>query len=980
MATTRYSERLTLKNPFTVAAGDELIVAQIYVDSGQARTGEIEGKAPIVNFGTIRHAEDNPRLDWLIRIGDMSSFTNFGTVEGLRTAATNEFGYAIASQGRIYNEGTIRYRDSSMTENVSIGVTGYSVENHGLIEVIADAGEAYGIRDSGYIWNTGTIRAIGNLTVDSFPLGAAAIYQSAFAGASVIGASTIVNDGLIEASSGGPIASIGLALRPNSDNINWFGTVINNGRIVADDAIRMFNGYSSALHVENNGTIEGRLYFEAGYNRVETSASSRWDGAWELSIWDDVIRDNGTHVGDVLLNNGFNTYVGTAGTHTGSVTGGDQADIILAGRGNQLVQGGAGNDVIAGGAGADTLRGGGGADTFLYLDFADSTAGSSDVIEGFEVGVDRIDLRALGSVTLGFSVSNGRTTVRATSGNNELVFTVDAAIGASSILLAGAAADTGTAADNTLVGSIGNDELRGGAGDDLLYGGAGNDLLDGGTNAVGSTYFGDRLVGGTGDDVYRVDDEWDRVVEFADEGYDRVYSTADFHFLRPHIEELYVLTGTYGWGNDGDNLIVGNDGANELDGKGGTDRLYGGGGNDRYMIADTADMIFEFTGGGIDSVKSWISYYLPEEVENLELIQSYQDLFGVGNALANVITGNAGDNLLIGGGGNDQLFGDEGNDSLFGEDGDDRIEGGYGVDYIVGGSGNDFLRGGSGADAVYGGDGDDELIADREYIRDPITGANRPLDHRDFVTDILVGGAGNDILRGNSGLGDYDRMDGGSGNDAYYVDTPADLTFEAANGGTDTVYANIDGAGYYLYAHTENLVLEGNTPFGVGNELDNRLTGNAIGNYLLGGAGNDMLNGKAGNDVLFGEGGADSFVFERGTGGDVIGDFARGTDKIDLSAFGFANFAAVQAGFSQVGVNGAINLGNGDFVVLHNVTMSQLTQGDFILTASAPKIEDLAEAAKFAEASAADAGGPALDWLPDHWMPHYRAGDHLGFA
>ena len=58
-------------------------------------------------------------------------------------------------------------------------------------------------------------------------------------------------------------------------------------------------------------------------------------------------------------------------------------------------------------------------------------------------------------------------------------------------------------------------------------------------------------------------------------------------------------------------------------------------------------------------------------------------------------------------------------------------------------------------------------------------------------------------MRGNSGLGDYDLMDGGAGNDIYYVDTPDDLTFEAVGGGADTVYANINGAGYYLYANVE---------------------------------------------------------------------------------------------------------------------------------------------------------------------------------
>jgi Ca2+-binding RTX toxin-like protein len=399
-------------------------------------------------------------------------------------------------------------------------------------------------------------------------------------------------------------------------------------------------------------------------------------------------------------------------------------------------------------------------------------------------------------------------------------------------------------------------------------------------------------------------------------------------------------------------------GNDRFENAGGTQQggVIGGTGNDHFVVDGQSILLIERAGEGDDSVTASASYYLFDNIENLILSGSAGN-FGVGNALANTIIGNAGSNLLLGGGGDDVVRGGGGVDSLFGESGADQLFGDAGVDYLVGGIGNDILDGGADADALYGEDGDDTL-----------TGGTG------FHTDILVGGIGNDILRGNSGLGDYDLMDGGAGNDGYYVDTPDDLTFEAAGGGTDTVYANINGAGYYLYANVENLILEGNTPFGVGNALANRLTGNAIGNYLLGGAGNDTLNGKGGNDVLFGEGGADTFVFERGTGGDVIGDFARGTDKIDLSAFGFASFAAVQANFSQVGANGAINLGNGDFIVLHNVTMSQLTQGDFILSPAAAKADPFAAAEKAFDGSggAPGAEGPVLDWLPDNWMGLYK--------
>lgn len=379
-----------------------------------------------------------------------------------------------------------------------------------------------------------------------------------------------------------------------------------------------------------------------------------------------------------------------------------------------------------------------------------------------------------------------------------------------------------------------------------------------------------------------------------------------------------VMQGSTLDGGAGDDMLFGGAGDDRLIGGTGADTLVGGGGNDLYVVEGQADIIIEQAGGGIDSVRSLDSLYLLDNVENLELVNNRGNIFGVGNDGNNLIVGNDFGNLLIGGAGADELRGFLGGDQLFGETGDDRLFGEFGIDYLVGGIGNDMLDGGYDADALYGEDGNDIIEGGLG-----------------FVTDILVGGVGDDILRADSGEAnpDYDLMDGGAGNDSYYVDTGADLTFEAAGGGIDTVFADVPvtGAGVYLYAHVDNLVLLGTTAFGVGNELDNALTGSGSSNFLLGGAGADTINGKGGNDVLFGEGGADVFVFERGTGGDVIGDFARGIDRIDIRAFGFANFVQLQAAFIQNGDIGAVNLGNGDLIVLHNIQMSQLTAGDFMI-------------------------------------------------
>ncbi len=369
-------------------------------------------------------------------------------------------------------------------------------------------------------------------------------------------------------------------------------------------------------------------------------------------------------------------------------------------------------------------------------------------------------------------------------------------------------------------------------------------------------------------------------------------------------------------GGAGNDTLIGNAADNRLTGNGGTDTFYGGKGNDVFVVDGQGELVFENPGEGTDRVETSANYYLFDNIEQLTLTGA-AGIFGVGNALDNLMTGNAAENLLLGGLGNDEIHGGDARDSIFGEDGADTLFGDAGIDYIVGGNGNDTLDGGANPDEMYGQAGDDTLWGGLT-----------------FDTDIMVGGDGNDTIHGDSGLGDYDRMYGNLGNDTFYVDTPDDLVFEQPGEGTDTVYALINGAGYYLYDNIENLVLLGNTPFGVGNALNNQLTGSAASNWLLGGGGNDILNGKAGNDVLFGEAGSDTFVFERGTGADVIGDFTRGQDRIDLSAFGFS-FAQIQAGFVQNGSDGAINLGSGDIVVLNGVTMSALTAADFILPAAA---------------------------------------------
>jgi Ca2+-binding RTX toxin-like protein len=410
-------------------------------------------------------------------------------------------------------------------------------------------------------------------------------------------------------------------------------------------------------------------------------------------------------------------------------------------------------------------------------------------------------------------------------------------------------------------------------------------------------------------------------------------------------------------------MLIGGGGGHVLIGSSGSDTLqnggfnYGGLGDDNYIVfGGQSQLIFELAGEGYDNVLSYASFYLFDNLESLALAPGQGELYGVGNALDNYIVGNESANLLIGGLGDDTFYGFEGNDLIFGEDGADMLNGNDGVDYLAGGNGDDSLYGGSEADALYGEDGNDQLYAG-DY----------------FVTDILVGGAGHDTLVADSGAVDYDLLDGGGGDDTYYVDTGADLTFEAVNGGTDTVWANVPvaNAGVYLYANVENLILQGDTAFGVGNELNNQITGSQAANLLLGGAGNDRIDGGQGNDLLFGEAGADTFVFVGSTGQDVIGDFSVAEDRIQLGN-AFSSFAQVQGNMVQVGADMAIDFGYGLFVVLQGVNKDNLTADNFVFASGAAAPAASKAPLETAHMELAFAAQNDLVWQPElHGSPIY---------
>ncbi len=113
------------------------------------------------------------------------------------------------------------------------------------------------------------------------------------------------------------------------------------------------------------------------------------------------------------------------------------------------------------------------------------------------------------------------------------------------------------------------------------------------------------------------------------------------------------------WANE---TLHGSAGADEFEGGGGRDTLVGGGGDDFYWVRDSRDVVTEYGGGGVDTVKIWSSFNLPANVENLIVFGGGS--YAAGNDQANIIQGLDGDQFIYGGRGEDVLLGGGGADTF----------------------------------------------------------------------------------------------------------------------------------------------------------------------------------------------------------------------------------------------------------------------------------------------------------------------------
>jgi hypothetical protein len=449
---------------------------------------------------------------------------NAGTMIGRNGSAVNiDNDGSEAELVRITNTGVMQGRSAGLdnSDGDAIDVDGLLfLSNSGFVEGLGASGANDGEPNvsEGIAMGGGTI--VNNASGRIYGYGRG-IQVDNSGNANALGATLIVNDGLIQGDGNGPEnvtpdAAAAFDLRGN-EAINLIGTyadeVINTsgGRIVGGVAMGGGNDKlgNSGLITATGGaavdmgagddsvnlfvgaTVVGKILLGAGNDLVTSTSAS----GFEI--------DGGEGDDQIYLGAGADFVLGGAGDdiiYTGAgddeIDGGDGDDRLFGEAGDDTIRGGAGNDFIDGGAGDDIIFGGAGDDTIR------ASAGR-DTIDGGD-GFDTLDLTAVTGPVLvdvpGGRISGGGVDIASFTSIENLLFgdgdnIVTGGNGDDSFD-GGAGNDTlnGGAGDDVIAGGLGNDSLNGGSGDDRLDGGVGNDALSGGSGD-------DVLLGGAGDDT-----------------------------------------------------------------------------------------------------------------------------------------------------------------------------------------------------------------------------------------------------------------------------------------------------------------------------------------------------------------------------------------------------------------------------------------------------------------------------------------------
>ena len=667
--------------------------------------------------------------------------------------------------------------------------------------------------------------------------------------------------------------------------------------------------------------------------------------------------------------------------------GTNQNDDIYGLGGNDQLNGGDGQDALFGGAGDNIFIGGQGND-LIVLNYDVNTGGDldpehdganilifspgdgEDIVEGFDVSKDKINLRGFGlesfaNLESSIFIQDDTTYLAIEDPQNpssygvivQLNFVDGQQLTADNFIFGDVVvAPEPEPEDQTIIGSEEADELTADDGDDVINGLGGDDVIDGkrGNDVISGGAGDDIIDGGFGADVIDGGEGID-TIDFGNRLNDAI--NVDLQTGETSegdtLENIENITGGQSvdrlTGDDQDNIIDGQDGSDTLFGHGGNDTLLGGAGSDRLFGGSGAD----FLDGGAGNSDS-VNYFHSAQGVNIDLSQGTASggdaegdtIINVENITASqfddVLVGNSEDNVLSGWHGDDQLFGGDGDDRLSARNGNNVFVGGDGDDRIVGertdSASNTFVfSAGDDADLIQLFDANTDVIDLSSYqgLTFEQLMENITVDGDSVVIDLgsgINGGINGDQIT----LHDFDI--GLLTEDHFVFAEPEGVQLT----GTDR-RDQLNGTDY-------NDTLDGlrgkDTIFGgagddeiFGRQGQDRLYGGEGDDKIFAGSGRDVLFGDEGNDEIhFGRGsdtatggtGDDLFVFSRGNRQDIITDFSDG-DIIRLNKFrGVDDFDDVMANAEQIEDDVVITFGR-DQLTLLDVEINTLTESDFII-------------------------------------------------
>jgi Ca2+-binding RTX toxin-like protein len=307
----------------------------------------------------------------------------------------------------------------------------------------------------------------------------------------------------------------------------------------------------------------------------------------------------------------------------------------------------------------------------------------------------------------------------------------------------------GTAAADTIDGSMKNDTIfaydgantvRGGQGSDVVHGGALADILRGGDGY-------DSLYGGGGNDILIGDDD-----------------LAGFPAAKSGDDSIY--------GGDGNDTIMALRGQNVVDGGAGSDTVdYG------FLVQDPAGTqvpvhVLIDLSRTVDPNNPDLGYSAYIDLDYTEVfIPAVRDiLVGVENVAGTVfndrITGNGEANRLSGRDGTDTLTGLGGNDQLDGGAGNDRMDGGDGHDIYVTSGGDTIVEQANGGTDTVRSSVHTSLGANVERLE--LIGSSALNGVGNTLSNVLTGNGAVNVLDGRLG---FDILTGGAGNDHFLFTT-----------------------------------------------------------------------------------------------------------------------------------------------------------------------------------------------------------------